>query len=92
MMLLLMLLLPAVVVGYNFFITSAEGFKSYFTDPQTEERYGMRFQNVVYADSGKRDRIGTNQGYAMWFPDNHWMMEYGNNTGESLDALFKVPT
>ena len=93
--LLLSLLWASPVIGSDFFITSAEGFASYFENPETGERYGMRFQNAVYTDREKGERIGTNQGYSMWFPDDPWMMAspaYGNNTGTSLDALFKVPT
>lgn len=94
-LLVLPLFLASPVVGSDFFITSAEGFASYFENPETGERYGMRFQNAVYTDREKGGRIGTNQGYSMWFPDDPWMMAspaYGNNAGTSLDALFKVPT
>lgn len=83
----MILYLISAVVGYDFFITSAEGFVSFLTDPQTGERYGMRFQNPVYTDSDKGDRIGTNQGYSMWFPNDPWMMAEYNNNNTNLDAL-----
>lgn len=86
--------LPSLVASYDLFITSAEGFSSYFIDPQTQERIGMRFQNAVYNERGG-ERIGTNQGYSMWYPNDAWMIaKYENETSTvgSIDALFKIPT
>lgn len=54
---------------------------------------GMSFQNGVYTAKGG-ERIGTNQGYSMWFPEDKFVIEHNaaNMTGESVDALFKMPT
>jgi hypothetical protein len=93
---LLLFFVPAVIFGYDlqFFITSAGGYSEYFTTPNGT-RFGMTFQNPVYTKKGG-ERIGTNQGYSIWFPEDPFMMEHhligGNDTGESVGALFKMPT
>eukprot|EP00986_Skeletonema_menzelii_P018780 scaffold26711_cov196-Skeletonema_menzelii.AAC.3 len=75
----------------QFFITSAGGFTRYFTEESNGTRYGMQFQNPVYTNKGG-ERIGTNQGYSFWFPDDSFMLEHDLDIGQSVDALFKMPT
>jgi hypothetical protein len=93
--LLLVFVLPlALATSYDLqlFTTSAEGFSEYFQSPNGT-RIGMSFQNAVYTSKGG-ERIGTNQGYSMWFPSDPFMMEHNaaNMTGVSVEALFKMPT
>ena len=92
-LLLVFIFLPA-ISGYDLqlFTTSAEGFSEYFQS-SNGTRMGMSFQNGVYTAKGG-ERIGTNQGYSMWFPEDKFVIEHNaaNMTGESVDALFKMPT
>ncbi|KAL7549754.1 hypothetical protein ACHAWF_013020 [Thalassiosira exigua] len=74
----------------QFFITSAGGFAHYFAE-SNGTRYGMQFQNPVYTNKGG-ERIGTNQGYSFWFPEDSFMLEHDLDIGQSVDALFKMPT
>ena len=92
--LLLVFFLP-LAIGYDLqlFTTSAEGFSEYFQS-SNGTRIGMSFQNAVYTAKGG-ERIGTNQGYSFWFAEDPFMMEHAANitmTGESVEALFKMPT
>ena len=50
----------------------------------------MQFQNPVYTNKG--ERIGTNQGYSFWFPEDSFMLEHDLDIGQSVGALFKMPT
>ena len=52
--------------GYDFAITSENGFYAPVTDPNTGEQIGERFQNPVTDRGG--DRVGTAQGYGFDFP------------------------
>lgn len=51
----------------------------------------MQFQNPVYTNKGG-ERIGTNQGYSFWFPEDSFMLEHDLDIGQSVGALFKMPT
>ena len=56
----------------------------------------MTFQNDIFANNNSNTKIGTNQGYSIWFPKDEFMIDnYGSNdtsSGESIDSLFKLPT
>ena len=73
--LLLVFFLP-LAIGYDLqlFTTSAEGFSEYFQS-SNGTRMGMSFQNGVYTAKGG-ERIGTNQGYSMWFPEDKFVIEH----------------
>lgn len=83
--LLLVFCLPLAISGYDLqlYTTSASGFSEYFQSPNGT-RYGMAFQNEVYTAKGGK-RIGTNQGYSFWFPEDPFMIEHNaaNMTGVS---------
>ena len=55
-------------------------------------RFGMTFQNDIFATRDSNTKIGTNQGYSIWFPKDEYMIENYNDTSESVDSLFKLPT